>query len=210
MQDSCVDPINDAAAEAQYVSVEIDTQATDRYDDTSPDTEAFKQVIAPRAPPISNPEPRFTVPLDQDIPELDFKFTKPAHKTLILRPTKPSADIATAPLRRVVTPTSGTSSDAQEGSYSKNPFDLAKTALTIFQPTRRQMRALQSVKPRNSLELPLETRQSWWWKLRKNNVLLSRKKTQTLNLQEIYLRGNKSEGLALLQVSSILIDSSFS
>ncbi|KFY21375.1 hypothetical protein V493_07461 [Pseudogymnoascus sp. VKM F-4281 (FW-2241)] len=118
MQDSCVDPINDAAAEAQYVSVEIDTQATDRYDDTSPDTEAFKQVIAPRAPPISNPEPRFTVPLDQDIPELDFKFTKPAHKTLILRPTKPSADIATAPLRRVVTPTSGTSSDAQEGSYT--------------------------------------------------------------------------------------------
>lgn len=160
MQDVCTDPIKDGAEETQYVSVEIDTQATDGYDDALLDEEAFMQIsdIAPRAPPASNPEPRYTVPLDQDEPVTSgFKFAKPAHRTPIFRPAKPSAGATTAPTRSGLNPPSEICSGAQEKFHRKNPGDFAKTALTITQRTIRQMSPLQLGKPRRSLQLPLKT-----------------------------------------------------
>ncbi|OBT85637.1 hypothetical protein VE02_05783 [Pseudogymnoascus sp. 03VT05] len=116
MQDICADPIKDGAGKTQYVSVEIDTQATDGYDDALFEDMIFKQIpnIAPRAPTVSNPEPRYMVPLDQDELVLDFKFSKAAHTTPVTRPTKPSADATAAPSRRGQTPPSEIYSGAQE------------------------------------------------------------------------------------------------
>jgi hypothetical protein len=212
MQDICADPIKDGAGETQYVSVEIDTQATDGYDYAPLDNETFKQIpdIAPRAPPVSNPEPRYTVPLDQDEPVVDFKFAKPTRTTPVFRLVKPSADSTAAPLRRGQPSSSEICSGTQE-SHRKHPGDFSKTTLTIFQRTVRCLGPLQSVKPRCSPKQQLKTtRPNRWWMLGQANALLSSKKTQMLNLQQIYLPDNKSEGLALLQVRSVTIDSPFS
>ena len=134
MQDSCADPIQNGTEETQYVSVEIDTQATDGYDDALLNDTIFKQIsdVPPRAVPIPNTEPRYTVPLDHDDPVMDFKFAKPAHKQPVFRPTKPSADATRAPPRRDSTPTPGMSGDVQEESDGKGLVNFSKTALTIF------------------------------------------------------------------------------
>ncbi|ELR05206.1 hypothetical protein GMDG_01644 [Pseudogymnoascus destructans 20631-21] len=115
MEDICTDPINNGAGETQYVSVEIDTQATDGYDDAVVEDNIFKQIPdgAPRAPPVFNANPRYKVPLDQDEPVMDFKFAKPAHTTPVLRTSRPSADTV-APSRRGQTPSSEICSSAQE------------------------------------------------------------------------------------------------
>lgn len=159
MQDVCTDPIKDGAEETQYVSVEIDTQATDGYDDGLLDEEVLKQISdrALRAPPVSNLEPRYMVPLDQDEPGPGFKFGKPAHITPIFRPARPSAGATTAPSRSGLNPPSEICSGAQQESRRKNPGDFAKTTLTIFQRTIQQMSPLQLGKPRRSLQLPLKT-----------------------------------------------------
>ena len=160
MKDVCTDPIKDGTEETQYVSVEIDTQATDGYDDALLDEEPSMQIsdIAPRAPPASNPEPRYTVPLDQDEPvPTNFKFAKPVHRTPIFRPARPSAGATTAPSRSGLNPLSEICSGAQEESRCKNPGDFAKTALTISQRTIRQMSPLQLVKPTRSQKPPLKT-----------------------------------------------------
>lgn len=138
MQDVCADPIKDGAGETQYVSVEIDTQATDGYDDALLDNETFKQItdIAHRAPPVSNPKPRYTLPLEQDGPVVDFKFAKPTRTTPVLRPVKPSADSTAATLRSGQPPSSEIYSGTQE-SHCKHPGDFSKTTLTIFQGTVR-------------------------------------------------------------------------
>lgn len=135
MKDSCADPIKNGAEETLYVSVEIDTQATDGYDEAFLNDNVFKQIpdVAPRAPPVSNTEPRYTVPLDHDDPVLDFKFAKPAHKQPVFRPTKPSAENNRAPPLRGSTPAPEISGGVQKGSDGKNLVDFATTTLTIFQ-----------------------------------------------------------------------------
>lgn len=135
MQDSFADPIKDGAEETQYVSVEIDTQATDGYDNALLDDEAFKQTseIPQKAPPALNPESRYMVPLDQDEPVLDFKFAKPAHKQPVFRPAKPSADATTAPLSRGINPTTEITSGPKDDSQCKYSSDFSKTVLIIFQ-----------------------------------------------------------------------------
>ncbi|KFZ11890.1 hypothetical protein V501_04520 [Pseudogymnoascus sp. VKM F-4519 (FW-2642)] len=116
MQDVCADPIKNGAEEAQYVSVEIDTQATDGYDDALLDKDSFKQIsnVGPKALPVPNPEPRYAVPLDQDEPAMDFKFAKPAHTTPIFRPARPSANATRVPSCRGPTPSSEICSGTQE------------------------------------------------------------------------------------------------
>lgn len=135
MQDSCADPIKYGTEETQYVSVEIDTQATDGYDNALLDEEAFKQTsdIPLKAPPAPNPEPRYTVPLDQDEPVLDFKFAKPAHKQPVFRPAKPSADATTAPSRRGINSLTEMSRGSQDEFHRKYSCDFSKTTLINFQ-----------------------------------------------------------------------------
>ena len=152
MQDICADPIKAGAGETRYVSVEIDTQATDGYDDALLDDvllddDAFKQIsdIALRARPVSNPEPRYTVPLGEDEPVLDFKFAKPAQRTPLFRPTNPSGDATIAPSRRDSHHPSGIFSGAQEESYCKNLGSLVKTALTNFKLSRSEEQDRKSV-----------------------------------------------------------------
>jgi hypothetical protein len=134
MPDSCADPAKDGTGEPQYVSVEIDTQATDGYDNALLDDAWSKEIpdIPLRPSLVSKPEPRYTVPLDQDEPVLDFKFAKPAHTTPIFRPAKPCDDAATAPLRRDLNNTSEVCSGAQEESHRKNKDDFAKTTPTDY------------------------------------------------------------------------------
>ena len=132
MPDSCADPVKDDTGESQYVSVEIDTQATDGYDNALLDDAWSKEIsgIPLRPSLVSKPEPRYMVPLDQDQPILDFKFAKPAHTTPIFRPAKPCDDASTAPLRRDSNHTSEICSGAQEESHSKNKDYFAKVAPT--------------------------------------------------------------------------------
>ncbi|KFX91953.1 hypothetical protein V490_05644 [Pseudogymnoascus sp. VKM F-3557] len=122
MPDSCADPVKDDTGEPQYVSVEIDTQATDGYDNALFDDAWSKEIsdISLRPSLVSNQEPRYMVPLDQDEPVLDFKFAKPAHTTPIFRPAKPCDDATTAPLRRDLNHTSEICSGAQEESHREN------------------------------------------------------------------------------------------
>lgn len=135
MQDSFADPIKDDAERTQYVSLEIDTQATDGYDNALLDDEAFKQTseIPQKAPPAPNPEPRYTVPLDQDEPVLDFKFAKPAHKQPVFRPAKPSADATTASSSSGINPATEITSGSKDEFHRKYSSDFSKTVLIIFQ-----------------------------------------------------------------------------
>ncbi|KFY86825.1 hypothetical protein V500_07371 [Pseudogymnoascus sp. VKM F-4518 (FW-2643)] len=139
MQDVCTDPIKDGAEETQYVSVEIDTQATDGYDDALLDEEVLKQTsdIALRSPPVSNPGPRYTVPLDQDEPAMDFRFAKAAHNTPIFRPAKPNACATTAPSSSGLNPPSEICGGAYEKSRPNNTTNepLAIGEAKEFTPT---------------------------------------------------------------------------
>lgn len=125
MQDFCADPIKNGSEETQYVSVEIDTQATDGYDDALLDKDLFKQIsnVGPKALPVPNPEPRYAVPLDQDEPVMDFKFAKPAHTTPIFRPARPSANATRVPSRGGPNPSSEICSGTQE-PHRKNPYEF--------------------------------------------------------------------------------------
>ncbi|OBT66731.1 hypothetical protein VE03_04103 [Pseudogymnoascus sp. 23342-1-I1] len=135
MQDICADPIKHGTEETQYVSVEIDTQATDGYDNALPDDKVFKQIpdIPLRVPPVSNPEPRYTVPLDQDEPVVDFKFAKPAHKQPVFMAAKISSDAPTAPSLRGHNTPSEISSGAQGESHLNNtdnePFAIGEAGV---------------------------------------------------------------------------------
>ncbi|KFY66480.1 hypothetical protein V496_02051 [Pseudogymnoascus sp. VKM F-4515 (FW-2607)] len=151
MQDSFADPIKDGAERTQYVSLEIDTQATDGYDNALLDDEAFKQTseIPQKAPPAPNPEPRYTVPLDQDEPVLDFKFAKPAHKQPVFRPAKPSADATTASSSSGINPateiTSGSKDEFHLNNTTNGPFALGDAK--VFS---------EAIVENNEAELPVE------------------------------------------------------
>ncbi|KFY13120.1 hypothetical protein V492_03477 [Pseudogymnoascus sp. VKM F-4246] len=122
MQDSCAALAKDGAEETQYVSVEIDTQATDGYDDALLASEASKQIadITPRAPSTSKPGPWYTVPPEQDEPAVTFTFAKPAQKTPIFKPIKPGADATTAPPPSNLNAFPEICNSTQEQSHSSN------------------------------------------------------------------------------------------
>ncbi|KFY42132.1 hypothetical protein V494_02583 [Pseudogymnoascus sp. VKM F-4513 (FW-928)] len=122
MQDSCAALAKDGAEETQYVSVEIDTQATDGYDDALLASEASKKIadITPRAPSTSKPGPWYTVPPEQDEPAVTFTFAKPAHKTPIFKPIKPGADATTAPPPSNLNSFPEICNSTQEQSHSSN------------------------------------------------------------------------------------------
>lgn len=117
MQDCCEDPIEEDALNSQYVSVEIDTQATDRYDEPSLDKEV-------PMPLDSNQEPRYAMPPDEDELIVDFKFGKANIADPVLWPSKSSVEAA-KPLPEMPM-------DSREESRCKNSGDLFDTILNNF------------------------------------------------------------------------------